>query len=218
MAATGPLTRAVTFEFHHDDDDLEMTPWFFSPSTLCSPHTFIMQPGDRVLILFNSHDLLFRFRACCGTHSAIANEQLAVVIANTNQLHRIAINRHATLAEIFMQPGIEHRLVVGTISELADYSKEVEQITFDQLNQELDTTWTVGETVRMGRRPPLKNRIFSALKEETPLEMASRTPFWLKNPRLWRRAGGDDKEVVIQIGDENKEKEEEGVKETIVEV
>ncbi len=205
--------RVVTFEFGYNEEEtpLEAVPWFFSPSTQHSPHTFIMQPGDRVLIMFNSHDLLYRFQGCCGSLASQANSQLVMMLTNINHIHRIVINKHATLENVLTHPGIKHQLVAGAISELADMNKDprFERITFDQPNHELNSAWTVGigesvqQTVAPAKRPPLK-QIFAALRDQPPLEESTQTPhpFWLRNPKLWRRAGGNHND---DDDDDNKE-------------
>lgn len=117
----------------------------WSPSTLVSPHTFVMEPRDKVLITFDHHDLVFHLNPCCKTLHSNYNEQLCMLITNINHIHRIIIKAHVTLAAILAQPGIKHWWVVCTTNELGDLvlDPQVEEITFDQLHHELSFAWTV---------------------------------------------------------------------------
>lgn len=172
--------RYVLFEFYHDIDSTRHYPWFFSPSTQRSPHTFIMQPGDLVLILFDNHDLVYRFNTCCKMMQPTANEQLCMALYNANHMHRTVIAKHTLLADILMLPGLEHRWVVDTISNLTAMAKEVrvEHIVADQPTFDLS--------------PPELPGHRSSLSDMTlPMTMGKIPSLWLKHPKLWKRAGGD---------------------------
>jgi len=129
-----------------------------------------------------------------------------MLLTNINHIHRIVINKHATLASVLGQPGIHHQWVVSAISDIMDMEKDpqVDKIEFDQVIHDIHATWTVGQPIsppptthalgegQFARRPPLK-QIFSTLRDQPSMDVSTPhplAPFWLKHPKLWRRAAG----------------------------
>lgn len=95
-------------------------PRYYDPSTLISPHAFILAPGETVMILLDTNDSVYRFRGCCRTVHEMANEQICVAVRNVSRLAElIVVSRGTRLDELMNRSNVDHRLVYADMNELA---------------------------------------------------------------------------------------------------
>jgi hypothetical protein len=100
-----------------NDEDRDDAHKFYNPTALKSPHNFVIEPLECVLICLDTNDLVYPFRGCCMAVHTYNAKQICVVVRNKSSENQVVVQKGTLLSTLMEEKHIENRLVHSTIND-----------------------------------------------------------------------------------------------------